>query len=761
MNGGGTVAGAALSPVRSAARWDTGDRRGGCGRGFAPAGSPAYDLPTDRGVRWNGEPASQMSLSSRIERLQQQQQERDAASGPASASTSTAVVPVATGAPARLAAREELLQDIRRRLQVAVISDSNALFESTGGTELRAHVESIVDRFLVANGFALTRDERVRLVDEVIAEVTGLGPLEPLLADETITEVMVNGPNHIYIERRGKISRVPTTFLNDDHVMRIIDRIITPLGRRIDQTSPRVDARLPDGSRVNCIIEPLSLIGPVITIRKFAARPYTVADLVGFGTATAEMFDFLRACVEARLNLFVSGGTGSGKTTTLNVISAFIPEEERIITIEDAAELQLRQEHVITLEARPANLEGSGEITTRDLLRNSLHMRPDRIIVGECRGGEALDMIQAMTVGQEGSLSTGHANSSPDMLRRLETMILMSGYDLPLRSIREQIASAVDLIVHTARLGDGSRKIVSITEVYGIEDDQILTQDVFEFKQTGIDERGKIEGTLEPTGIRPTFMPKFAANGIELPPGDFGIPLEDAAHPVKTRIGKGRSVGIEQGSGAEKPRITVGLGKAVTAGGMLYISSVGPVVPETGRLAGDTIRVQAVQCLKNLQARLEEAGSSIDRIVWANWCLRDPAEFEPFSEEWVKFFPGDAPVGQGTLMPPQQRRVGFRISIGVIAEAGGAVPDAATSAASAAPRVVPSAATGAAAGAATSPATGAATAAGAPGDAAAPAVPRLPAGGERRRADRRVGGVAQPPGGVERRRAARRAPAES
>ncbi len=611
-----------------------------------------------------------MSLSSRIERVQQQQQGQ--AEGPAQARlepSSRAIVTMPAGAPAHMAAREEWLLDIRRRLQVEVVNDSNSLFKGVDGNNLRPQVEGIVDRFLSINALALTRDERLRLVEEVIAEVTGLGPLEPLLRDESITEVMVNGPDHIYIERSGKIHRVQTSFLNDDHVLRIIDRIITPLGRRIDQTSPRVDARLPDGSRVNCIIEPLSLIGPVITIRKFAARPYTVEDLVRFGTATAEMFDFLRACVEARLNVFVSGGTGSGKTTTLNVISAFVPEEERIITIEDAAELQLRQEHVITLEARPANLEGSGEITTRDLLRNSLHMRPDRIIVGECRGGEALDMIQAMTVGQEGSLSTGHANSSPDMLRRLETMILMSGYEMPLRSIREQIASAVDLIVHTARLGDGSRKIINITEVYGIEDDQILTQDIFEFRQTGVDERGKIIGTLQPTGVRPTFMPKFKANGIELPEGDFGIPAEDPEHPVKARIGKGRSIGIDQGDPATAPRITVGLGKAVSAGGMVYVSSVGPVVPETGRLAGDTIRVQAQQCMRNLQARLEEAGTSMDRIVWANWCLRDPAEFEPFSEEWVKAFPGDAPVGQGTLMPPQQRRVGFRISIGVIAEA--------------------------------------------------------------------------------------------
>jgi pilus assembly protein CpaF len=619
-----------------------------------------------------------MSLTSRIERVQRQAEQQQAveqaaeqgqASAPRPASTSTEVAVIPAGAPAQVAAREEWLRDIRRRLQDEVVNASHALFEASAGSELHPQVEGIVDRFVASNAFPLTRDERLRLVDELIAEVTGLGPLEPLLQDETITEVMVNGPEHIYIERRGKISRVPTSFLNDDHVLRIIDRIITPLGRRIDQTSPRVDARLPDGSRVNCIIEPLSLIGPVITIRKFSARPYTVEDLVRFGTATDEMFDFLRACVEARLNIFVSGGTGSGKTTTLNVISAFVPEEERIITIEDAAELQLRQEHVVTLEARPANLEGQGEITTRDLLRNSLHMRPDRIIVGECRGGEALDMIQAMTVGQEGSLSTGHANSAPDMLRRLETMILMSGYEMPLRSIREQIASAVDLIVHTARLGDGSRKIVSITEVYGIEDDQILTQDVFEFKQTGIDENGKIVGTLEPTGVRPTFMPKFAANGIALPEGDFGIPPEDPANPVKARIGKGRSIGIEQGGPANAPRLTVGLGKAVAAGGMLYISSVGPVDPETGRLVGDTIRVQAVQCLKNLQERLEAAGSSLDRIVWANWCLRDPAEFEPFSEEWVKWFPGDAPVGQGTLMPPQQRRAGFRISIGVIAEA--------------------------------------------------------------------------------------------
>jgi pilus assembly protein CpaF len=607
-----------------------------------------------------------MSLTQRIERAQRQLLE----DGSEPAPVVTALVPTVP-AGEQVAAREDWLREVRRGLQTEVVTNSHALFEATDTPDLRPQVEGIVDRYLGTNALAVTRDERLRLIDEVMAEVTGLGPLEPLLRDETITEVMVNGPDHIYIERRGKIERVATSFLNDDHVLRIIDRIITPLGRRIDQTSPRVDARLADGSRVNCVIEPLSLIGPVITVRKFSARPYTVEDLVGFGTATAEMFDFLRVCVEARLNIFVSGGTGSGKTTTLNVISAFIPEEERIITIEDAAELQLRQEHVITLEARPPNLEGMGEITTRDLLRNSLHMRPDRIIVGECRAGEALDMIQAMTVGQEGSLSTGHANSPPDMLRRLETMILMAGYEMPLRTIREQIASAVDLIVHTARLGDGSRKIVNITEVFGIEDDQILTQDIFEFEQTGVDERGKIQGDLRPTGIRPTFMPKFAASGIELPPDEFGIPAEDPSKPVQQRVGKGRSIGISSG---ESPKLTFGLGRVVVAGGMAYVSSVGPVVPETGRLVGDGMKVQAQQCLENLKARLEEAGSSLGHIAMANWSLKDPADWETFNEEWVRWFPGDGPVGQLTVMSPQHRRAGFRVALGAIAETDGSVP---------------------------------------------------------------------------------------
>jgi pilus assembly protein CpaF len=306
--------------------------------------------------------------------------------------------------------------------------------------------------------------------------------------------------------------------------MKIIQRIIAPIGRRIDESSPMVDARLVDGSRVNAITPPLSLVGPVVTIRKFAASPFTVEDLIRFGTATAEMFEFLEACVKARLNVFVSGGAGSGKTTTLNVLSSFIPDDERIVTIEDAAELQLRQEHVVTLEARPSNIEGKGAIPIRELVRNALRMRPDRIVVGEVRSAEALDMLQAMNTGHDGSMSTGHANSPRDMLARLETMVLMAGMDLPLRAIREQTASAVDLIVHQNRLKDGTRKIVSITEVQGMEGDVIVMQDVFTFEQTGVVE-GKIEGRLKPTGIRPKFVEKFEAAGIHLPPNTFGSPF--------------------------------------------------------------------------------------------------------------------------------------------------------------------------------------------------------------------------------------------
>jgi pilus assembly protein CpaF len=602
-----------------------------------------------------------MSLIQRVEQAQRRaDQTADAPPPP----PPTPVAPT----PVRTAAREELLREIRTRLQGEVMNAFDSLLDTTNPADLQVKVAGIVDRIIREDGYAVTQSERQRLVDELIGEIGGLGPLDPLLLDETITEIMVNGPSHLYIERAGKIERVDSYFLNDEHVLRIIDRIITPLGRRIDASSPRVDARLPDGSRVNAVIEPLSLVGPVITVRKFPAKPVTVDDLIRFGTATPEMFEFLRVCVAARLNVFVSGGTGSGKTTTLNVLSSFIPEDERIVTIEDAAELQLRQAHVVTLESRPPNLEGTGEITIRDLLRNALHMRPDRIIVGECRGGEALDMLQAMTTGQDGSLSTGHANTPADMLRRLETMVLMTGYEMPLRAIREQIASAVDLIVHTARLKDGSRKIVNITEVYGIEDDDILTHDIFTYEQTGISD-GMVQGTLQPTDNRPTFMSRLKAAGVELPPGDFGIPAADPNKPSTVRQGKGRWATGETTAAVGVSGLAVGYGRAVTAGGMVYASSIGPVDPETGQTIPGGIKEHTRQCLKNLTARLEASGTSLDKVVWANWSLRDPSEFDTFNEEWLRWFPGDAPIGQGTMMPPLQRRAGFRVSIGVIAEA--------------------------------------------------------------------------------------------
>jgi pilus assembly protein CpaF len=602
-----------------------------------------------------------MSLMQRVERAQRAQQAQQEGGEPP---PPNALVPVAP--PVNVASRnlrEDMLRDLRVSMLTEVVRAFDAILDAPPD-EMGSRIEGVVDRVLSEQAAAVTREERLRLVQELLDEVRGFGPIEPFLHDETVTEVMVNGPQHIYIERAGKISRVDSYFLNDEHVLRIIDRIITPLGRRIDETSPRVDARLPDGSRVNAIIEPLSLIGPVITVRKFSARPYTVEDLVRFGTASPEMFEFLHACIEARLNVFVSGGTGSGKTTTLNVLSSFIPNGERIVTIEDAAELQLRQDHVLTLEARPANLEGEGEITIRDLLRNAMHMRPDRIIVGECRAGEALDMIQAMTTGHDGSLSTGHANSPNDMLRRLETMVLMTGYELPLRAIREQIASAVDIIVHTARLKDGSRRITNITEIYGIEEDEILTQDIFAFEQTGFED-GKIQGALKPTGVRPTFMDQFVVNGVELPPDQFGIPKVAPPSQRTTKPMKSRWGGDGANAMADLPK---GTGKVVEAGGMLYISTVGPVDPATGSLAGQGLKEQVRQCLQNLKALLETSGSSLDKIVWANWCLRDQGDFDSFNEEWIKVFPGDAPIGQGTLMPPLQRRAGFRVSLGVIAQ---------------------------------------------------------------------------------------------
>ncbi len=363
--------------------------------------------------------------------------------------------------------------------------------------------------------------DRKKVVDELIHDLTGFGPINPLLLDPEVSEVMVNGPNQVYVERDGKIELSYVQFRDDEHVMNIIEKIVSPIGRRVDESSPMVDARLPDGSRVNVIIPPLALKGPTITIRKFSKEPFTIDNLIDFGTLTRDMAIFLEACVKARLNIFVSGGTGSGKTTSLNVLSSFIPSDERIVTIEDAAELQLSQDHVVSLESRPPNIEGKGAITIRDLVRNSLRMRPERIVIGEVRGGEALDMLQAMNTGHDGSLATGHSNSPRDMISRLETMVLMGGIELPVRAIREQIAGAIDLIIQQSRLKDGTRKITNITEVQGMEGDVIVLQDIFAFRQTGVDERGKIVGKLVPTGVRPKYYERLETSGIHIPASVF------------------------------------------------------------------------------------------------------------------------------------------------------------------------------------------------------------------------------------------------
>lgn len=412
--------------------------------------------------------------------------------------------------------------DLKTRVQNKLLSELDPSMDITRTDEVRRTIQDLFEQILAEENIVLSRPERARLFEQIAAEILGLGPLQPLLEDDTITEVMVNGAKNIYIERKGKIHRVPVTFENNDHVMRIIDRIVAPLGRRIDESSPYVDARLPDGSRVNAIIPPLSLVGPVLTIRKFSRNPITVEQLIQFGSVTQEGIMFLKACVESRLNVVISGGTGSGKTTLLNVLSGFIPADERIVTIENAAELQLRQEHVVTLESRPPNIEGRGEITIRDLVVNSLRMRPDRIIVGEIRDEAALDMLQAMNTGHDGSMTTLHSNSPRDTLARLETMTLMAGMDLPSRAIREQVASAIDVICHQERMRDGTRKITNITEISGMEGEVITMTDIFVFEQTGI-ENGQIQGRLRPTGLRPKFMDKLEGAGINLPPSIFGI----------------------------------------------------------------------------------------------------------------------------------------------------------------------------------------------------------------------------------------------
>ncbi len=412
--------------------------------------------------------------------------------------------------------------DLKTRVQNKLLSELDPTMDISRTEDVRKTIQDLFEQILAEENIVLSRPEKARLFEQITAEILGFGPLQTLLEDESITEVMVNGAKNLYIERKGKIHRVPVTFENNDHVMRIIDRIVAPLGRRIDESSPYVDARLPDGSRVNAVIPPISLVGPVLTIRKFSKNPITVEQLITYGSLSAEGVQFLKACVESRLNVVISGGTGSGKTTLLNVLSSFIPADERILTIENAAELQLRQEHVVTLESKPPNIEGRGEITIRQLVINALRMRPDRIVVGEIRDEAALDMLQAMNTGHDGSMTTLHSNSPRDTLSRLETMTLMAGMELPSRAIREQISSAVDVICHQERMRDGTRKVTNITEVSGMEGDVITMTDIFVFEQTGI-ENNQIVGRLRPTGLRPKFMDKIEASGINLPPSIFGI----------------------------------------------------------------------------------------------------------------------------------------------------------------------------------------------------------------------------------------------
>ncbi|MBX0327611.1 CpaF family protein [Oscillochloris sp. ZM17-4] len=429
-------------------------------------------------------------------------------------------------APVRSASsirEDDTFNEIKSRVQNRLINELDPKLDLANKAKVRKQVEETFNSILDGESIVMTRAERARLFDSIEADIIGLGPLEQLLSDDDISEIMVNGPKRIYIEKKGKLIRTDITFANDDHVLRIIDRIVAPLGRRVDESSPMVDARLQDGSRVNAIIRPLALNGPTLTIRKFRKNPLTIQDLIRFGAMSNEMADFLEACVKARLNIVVAGGTGSGKTTLLNVLSSFIPEDERIITVENAAELQLAQDHVVTLESRPPNVEGRGEVTIRDLVINCLRMRPERIVVGECRGGETLDMLQAMNTGHDGSMTTIHANSPRDGIGRIETMCLMAGMDLPARAIREQVVSAVHVFVQQSRLQDGSRRVTQITEVSGMEGDVVVLQDIFVFEQTGLDERGKIVGQLRPTGVRPKFIEKFESMNIFLPSHTFGV----------------------------------------------------------------------------------------------------------------------------------------------------------------------------------------------------------------------------------------------
>jgi pilus assembly protein CpaF len=435
--------------------------------------------------------------------------------------------------------RDPVLNELRQKVHQHLIEELGPILydRRLSEEELRRRVQEQLQSALAKSKAPLSAADKAQLLQDVSDDILGYGPIDRFLKDPEVTEVMVNGPDNVFVERRGQIEKSDVTFVDDTHLRRIIDKIVGQVGRRIDESVPMCDARLPDGSRVNAIIHPLAIGGPFLTIRKFSADPYTVEDLIGFGTMSPATARFLEACVRGRLNILVSGGTGTGKTTLLNVLSSFIPENERIITVEDAKELQLHQEHVLALEARPPNIEGRGEVTIRDLVKNTLRMRPDRIVVGECRAGEALDMLQAMNTGHDGSLTTVHANTPRDTMSRLETLVLMSGFDLPVRAIREQMASALDLIVQLSRLRDGTRRVTYVTEVQGMEGDTITMQDIFMFDfKAGLDASGKFLGTLKPMGIRPRFAQKLADNGIELDASMFKAGADPASIQQSPRV---------------------------------------------------------------------------------------------------------------------------------------------------------------------------------------------------------------------------------
>ena len=419
-------------------------------------------------------------------------------------------------------ASESDFETMKRRIHTKLVDklDLSRVGDLEGDT-LRREIRLVVEHLCDSEDALLNRNERERLIDEVLDETFGLGPLEMLLKDNTISDIMINGPKNVYVERRGLIEKTPVVFRDNNHLMQIIDRIVSKVGRRVDETCPMVDARLPDGSRVNAIIPPLALDGAAVSIRRFGANPLKLEDLLNFKAFTPEMVMLLEGAIKARLNIIISGGTGSGKTTLLNTLSSFISNHDRIVTIEDAAEVQLQQDHVVRLETRPANIEGKGQITATDLVRNALRMRPERIIIGECRGPETLDMLQAMNTGHEGSLTTLHANTPRDAVARMETMIMMAGFDLPLKAMRQQIASAVDLIVQASRLQGGVRRITHITEICGMEQDTIVMQDLYHYQKTGVDENGRTRGRFMATGIRPSFMDRLEAAGVRLPASAF------------------------------------------------------------------------------------------------------------------------------------------------------------------------------------------------------------------------------------------------